>query len=144
MKKIIGNILVIILVVFFSFFCLSPLLNEIKLNNMLTELKNMPLPHDTILIEARSYCGNLVGTSNNIELWASILVKTELSEEKIVNYCHKMNKEYVKIESRSPDQFDFPNYRNIFDSLENIDSYDGYYAIYCVAEAVSKFDIRGH
>jgi hypothetical protein len=120
----------------------SPIANEIKLGRIERDLVNTELPIDTTLIETRSHCGNLAGSSNNVELWACILIKSSLSMEELS--AHYNDFQIIEVDSVSPPNFNFPNYNNVFENLIDKSDLDGYYAVFVYATPFSVSDIRGH
>jgi len=70
---------------------LSTIRNNIARNSFAEQLHNYKLPENTTLEEKYQLCGNLVGSRNDLDFLAAILIKTELSEASIKSYYFKAN-----------------------------------------------------
>ena len=143
--KNIKLILIIFLSVVFTVAILPwfafPILNDIKANNLKQELQSAPLPQNTEIIAALSGCGNTGGTGDHTEIWAGILIRTELSEDEIYQYY---GDDVQRVDSNKQKTFIMDLIGKEFTNLKSISKYDGYYIVEQVGNAVSSFfDIRG-
>ncbi len=104
-------------------------------------------PEKTKIIEVVSGCGNTSGTGNHTEILICLLIKSNLSQEKITEF-YKNNYQYVdvvKVEKEEPFMLSMQLLGLEFKKLKGIKDYNGYYIVEMVENAVSSdFDLRGH
>lgn len=118
-----------------------PVLNDIKANILKQELQNAPLPQSTKIIKSLAGCGNTGGTGDHTEVWAAILIKTDLSEDEIYKFY---GKNIQKVDAFRQNTFIMELLDKEFSRLNDISDYDGYYIVERTDDAVSSFfDIRG-
>jgi hypothetical protein len=119
-----------------------PVLNDIKAAKLKNTLQSNPLPQNTKIIDVVSGCGNTGGTGDHTEIWAAILIKTELSEEEIYEFY---GKKVFKVSDEDKETFIMRLLDKEFACLKEISNYDGYYIIECIGDPVSSFfDFRGN
>lgn len=126
-----------ILLGFFCFFFGGPILNDLKAHRIEKDLSSMTLPAEVELVEVSSYVGNTSGASNLTEIWAGILIHTDLDED-AVRGCFE-DFEVLTV----PDDLGYRFFVD-FQSLGEKDSAHGYYVIGKYFDAVTQIDLRGH
>jgi hypothetical protein len=159
MKKVIIPLAIaagLILIIF-----IFPVINNISLNIFAQQLNSYPLPKNTELVERKKVCGKLNGCGNGMDFFACILIKSDLSLDKIKEYYNKMSARPAKlvISSQShavesdvikADGFELHTDYNehsiiIFDSLKNLKDFSDYYVVMIYDGGYSAdFDLRGH
>ncbi len=136
-RIIIYIFIISILLCFFYFLFGSRILNDIKAHRIEKDLSDMALPADTELLEVGSFVGNTSGTGNHIEIWAGILVHTDLDENTIRD-CFK---DFTVLSV--PDDLKYLDYIQ-FQSLNEKETANGYYVIGKCFNAFTQMDLRGH
>jgi len=146
-KRIMLTIIAIPCILIFAFISLyfsCPLLNDKTAGSLAKELRTIPPPYNTQILESLSGCGNVGGTGNHTDMWAGILIKTELEEKDVEQFY----KEYYikKVDTSNYQTFAMECVNKEFSNLNNIDDYEGFYIIETVErhEFYSFFDLRGH
>ena len=120
-----------------------PVLNDFKAKQLANTLKDWTLPEKTEIVEVISGCGNTGGTGNHTEIWAGMLIKTELAEKGIHSYFDLLNVQKVDESHKHTFIMDLLGTR--FNRLADVSQYDGYYIVETIDKAVSSsFDLRGH
>ena len=138
--KVFKYIIVVFILLVISPFILSPIINNLWLNQMAKEFKAYSLPEQTNFIEQESVCGKLNGNGNGMNFFSCILVKSDLSLAEIQEYYKgksfkSFNKNYqVEVEVIPANgyklQTQYLEHRDVyFDKLKNLNAYTGYYVI---------------
>jgi len=146
LKRILLVILAIVIMVpvgFLVFFLIvGPALNDKRASSIEKELSCIELPPDTEIIETASFCGNTSGTGNHVEIWAGVLIRSELPEEKIIEFY----KDYEIVWAVPVDENLYPEPRDYmkFPYLSRNGERTGCYIIADYYKAVTQNDIRGH
>jgi hypothetical protein len=95
-------------------------------NRVEKQLKNHPLPDDTVFFDSVAIAGKLVGNGNGMQYMGAILVSSDLSEEELFEYYSK-SFEYVEIRKQESPKLDFlntPSYSfELFGDPEHHDHY---------------------
>lgn len=81
---------------------MSTVRNNIAREHFAEQLYNYTLPEHTTIEEKHQLSGQLVGSSNDMDFLAAILIKTELSEAAIKSYYFKANFKGAKKLERRP------------------------------------------
>lgn len=146
MKKLLLGTVILILGIGISI----PLINDYTAVTAARELSEMDLPPQTELIETISSAGKLVGSGNGMQYFGAILIKSELSIEKLEDYYSQYRKNewsYI-VEEQKGSEIKAVEHRNLeFKELRDIDDSDKYYIVYSWGEskfALADMDIRGH
>lgn len=126
-----------ILLCFFYFFFGGQILNDLKAQRIEKDMSNMALPANMELVEISSYVGNTSGTGNHIEIWAGILIHTDLDEDTVRGCFEDFTVLTV------PDDLKYLDYIQ-FQSLNENDTAHGYYVIGKYFDAFTQMDLRGH
>jgi len=146
LKRILLAILAIVIIVpigFMAFFLfVGPALNDARASSIEKELSRIELPPETEIIETASYCGNTGGTGNHVEIWAGVLIRSELTEEEISQFF----KDYEIVWAVPVDENLYPEPRDDmkFPYLSGNGERTGCYIIADYYKAVTQNDIRGH
>ena len=142
-KKVLIALIILMSIIIISPFFIFPVLNDMKAEKLANELRSAQLPDKTEIIEVLSGCGNTSGAGNHTEIWAGMLIKTELLEQDILEIFGTTKVQKVSSDRRYT--FIMGNLDKSFSSLNNRTNLDGYYIIEWVDGAVSSFfDLRGH
>lgn len=136
-RIIIYVFIISILLCFFYFFFGGQILNDAKARQIEKDMSDMTLPADTELVEISSYVGNTSGTGNHIEIWAGILIHTDLDEDAVRGYFDGFTVLAV------PNDLKYLDYI-YFQSLNENDTANGYYVIGKYYDAFTQMDLRGH
>ena len=78
--------MVFIAVVLLLFAVVIPVVNNAIALGVENDLKNIPLPEKTELVESTSKAGKLVGNGNGMQYFGAILIKSDLSPEELDAY----------------------------------------------------------
>ena len=82
-EGIVLSIISAVLLLFFYFFIGGQICNDIKASHIEKEYAEMELPEKTRRISTVSYVGNTSGASKNTEIWAGMVIYSELSAEEL-------------------------------------------------------------
>ena len=86
LKGIFYTFLTAVLLLFFYFFFGGAICNDIKASRIEKEYAKMELPEKTRRVSTVSYVGNTSGMGNFIEIWAGMVVYSELSAEELEEF----------------------------------------------------------
>ena len=125
-----------ILLGLFYFFIGGQILNDLKARRIEKNLSGMTLPADTELIEVTSFVGN-TGNGNHVEIWAGILIHTDLDEDTLRGFFE----DFVVL--TVPDDLKYLHFVT-FQSLGEENSAHGYYVVGTCYDAFTQTDLRGH
>lgn len=146
LKQILLTALVAVILVPIGFIAFSlfigPMLNDAFASSVEKELSSLKLPPETEIIETASYCGNTSGTGNHVEIWAGLLIRSDLKEEEIIEFY----KDYQIVWAVPTDQNLYPEPSDYmkFSYLSRNGDRTGCYIIADYYNAVTQNDIRGH
>lgn len=149
MKKIIRiTLLIIILILIILPISISISNNKIAKDTE-KELKEIPLPSNTELVDSISIAGKLTGNGNGMQYFGGILIETELNEENIKKYYQNYKKDewsclIKKQNSNKIDVIEHGDYE--FKNMKK-DETSKYYIIYSWGSSKNEFldfDLRGH
>lgn len=118
------------------------------------DLKNTPLPQDTVFLDSIALAGKLTGNGNGMQYMGSILVTGDLTEKELYDY-YSQTFQYVEVRKQESPKIDFINTdRYSFELFADSEQYDQYsitcwgspedYGIGGIASALLNLDIRGH
>jgi len=136
-------VVIIIPVGFLAFFLIiGPALNDARASSIEKELSRIKLPPETEIIETASYCGNTGSTGNHVEIWAGVLIRSELDEEEILEVFN----DYEIVWAVPMDENYYPEPRDDmkFPYLSRNGERTGCYIIADYYKAVTQNDVRGH
>ncbi len=142
--KIIGFAIALLLVCgIFSI----PLVNNYSAVKVSKELRELPLPEGTELIESVSKAGKLVGNGNGMQFLGAMLIKSTLSIKELDNYYadYRKNDWDCIVEKQEGKTIDVIEHGTLEFSEEIQGS--GYYIVYSWGSGIKLFeelDIRGH
>ncbi len=146
-KRIVITILIVIPILIITPFIAFPIANNIKATVVTNEMKKLPLPERTEFIEITRGCGNTGGTGNHTEILISMLVKSDLSQEKIAEFYKDYSPyiDVIEVDIGRTSTFSMQLLGQEFRKLQNIIDYKGYYIVQKTEDAISsEFDLRGH
>lgn len=86
LKGIFYTFLTAVLLLFFYFFFGGAICNDIKASHIEKEYAVMELPEKTRQVSTVSYVGNTSGMGKFIEIWAGMVVYSELSAEELEEF----------------------------------------------------------
>ena len=153
-KRILIALLIIIAIpisIFISTATIGPATNNAKAKSIANKLEQLALPPGFELIESSFFCGNTTGTSNHVEIWAGVLIYSELPEDEVHQFYEKelinhldFDPLFVPVPEDSSSYY--PKMRSFmsFTHLDDISSVKGYYIIGGYFDAVTQCDLRGH
>lgn len=130
-----------------SLYIICPIYNDGVAKKISKELDSTPLPENTVLVDDFSMAGKLCGNGNGMQYFGAILIKSNLPEEKIVDF-------YKQYSSGQFDKIVKKQESNVISEIEHryaafdadVDG-EGYYMIYTWGDYngfASEFDLRGH
>ena len=137
--------MVFIAVVLLLFSVGIPIANNAIALGVENDLKSIPLPEKTELIESTSKAGKLIGNGNGMQYFGAILIRSDLTLNELSDYyLHKIPNAVVKeqklqtIECVEHKELSF---KTPITEIEN------YFIVYLFGSGISPFselDIRGH
>ncbi len=86
MKRALLGLILCVAGVVFAILIITPVVNDNIARNTAKELADLPLPDDTEIIETAYKAGKLVGNGNGMQYFGAILIKSEMSLEKLREY----------------------------------------------------------
>lgn len=139
----IATIPIIMLIIIIVLFIIFPMLNNIKAGSLAHKWsKSLSVPNNIEIIEIIHGCGNTTGTGNHVEIWAAILIKTDLSSIEIKNY---FGDEIFDVDKCNTQTHTMTILNKEFKILNDITEHDGYYIVEKIEDSsFSIFDLRGH
>ncbi len=152
--KIVKKLLIII----FAIIILLPILlyasivitNNCIADKIETDLVKYQTPAKTEIVDSISIPGKLTGNGNGMQYMGSILVKSDLSENELLNYYGSAF-EFIEVREQKSAKIDFINKRNHSFNATIEEDGDTYYSITCWDSNRSEifsdfldFDLRGH
>lgn len=119
----------------------APLRNDLAADRLLKEvLADLRLPPEASVEETAAWAGNSSGTGNHVELWAGVLVQYGGPEENAPGQPAEDLRGWTSAagfpRSVGPEE--------LFSTLAERDSWNGYYILGTYGEAATQWDIRGH
>lgn len=143
-------VLVMILLVFcIIMFCLSiHVLNDNVAKSVENELKDIPLPSNTELLDSISIAGKLTGNGNGMQYFGAILIKTQLNIKELNEYYkqYRKNEWSCLIGKYNNEIYIIEHGKYRFKNINN-NEFDGCYIVYSWGDINNGFlnlDIRGH
>ena len=85
-RRWIRVIMVFIAVLLLFFAVVVPIINNAVALGVEKDLKKLPLPEKTELIESTSVAGKVIGNGNGMQYFGAVLLKSELSLEELNTY----------------------------------------------------------
>ena len=136
---------------FISWGVICPAINDSRAAKIEKVFSGVTLTPQTELIETYSICLNSTGTGNHVEIWAGIVIKSELPEAELSQWAETIILPYTVYElelwtvpedltSQYPEPRDFIRFKHFNGMTEA----KGYYIIGGYFDAVTQHDIRGH
>ena len=134
MKKVrISALIAIILLV--GFLASVPVVNNLTAKGVEKELKEIPLPDHTEMVEALSKAGKLVGNGNGMQYFGAILLKSEKSLDELSIYYSQQSDAIVK--EQKTQEIGFLEHSRLSFKTNITDSED-YYIVYLFGTNGSK------
>lgn len=118
------------------------------------ELKDYPLPEDTVFLDSVSIAGKLVGNGNGMQYMGSILVVSDLSEEELYAY-YSQSFDDIEIRKQETPVIDFLNSQQYRFELYGDSDQHTHYSVTCWGApkdvglgewmtVLLDMDLRGH
>lgn len=85
-SKIFCGIVVFIFVAIIAFYLISAVANDFTAKAVVNEIKEIPLPENTEIIDEISVAGKLVGNGNGMQYFGAIWIKSELELWQLDDY----------------------------------------------------------
>ncbi len=94
--------MIFVAVVLLVFAVVIPIVNNGIALSVERDLKKLPLPSDTELVESISQAGKLVGNGNGMQYFGAILIKSDLHPDELTEYyqaydCYFAGQPFAKI-----------------------------------------------
>ena len=144
MKK--GSIPVLIVIVILVGVVVSvPLVNDLSAKRVEKQLREIPLPHNTEIVEAMSMAGKLVGNGNGMQYFGAVLIRSEQTLEELFVYYFQKNPAIV-VKEQKTQKIEWVEHENL-SFHTNITDEEDYYIVYLFGSGIAPFsqlDIRGH
>lgn len=147
MKKSKKILLIILLILIFLLIIFIPITNNLIANGIESEIKNIPLPQDTEIIDSISIAGKLTGNGNGMQYFGAILIKSNLDIIELENYykSYRKNEWSLNIKKQDTTHIDVIDHGEY--SFSSRGSLDNCYIIYSWESNkldILSLDIRGH
>ncbi len=120
--------------------------NDYCAYSVLRELKGVPLPEKTVMIDSTYAVGKLIGSGNGVQYLGAMLIESKLSYDELKNYYNKYGKNKLYFFKKDDVEYTFNrNGDNL--TFEKYANNSNYYIVYKWGEGIAFFeffDIRGH
>lgn len=115
LKKILKSILFIIVVVPVLLVVSTPLVNDYIASSIKKDLKELSLPAKTVIVDAVSSAGKLVGNGNGMQYFGAILIKSELNLNALKEFysTYPESKWSYIVEKQVGDQIEFIDHNDL-------------------------------
>ncbi|MCR5167971.1 MAG: hypothetical protein K6C13_12290 [Oscillospiraceae bacterium] len=151
MKKAKKIVFILFLCILVSFPLMIFVINNSIAVHTMNDVRRVPLPEKTEFIEKISTAGKFTGNGNGMQYLGAILIKSELSEEKLKNHysSYSENDRIYTVESQNDKRIkQAENYTLSFKTDMNGDNYFIVYSYGSsgndLADSILDLDIRGH
>ena len=152
-KKIAVVFLVVVIVLPILAYAAIVITNNYLADTIEKELVNYSMPSNTELIDSISITGKLIGNGNGMQYMGSILVKSDLSCDELIEY-YSNDFYFIEVREQKTASIDFIGPRN-YSFNAKLEEDETYYSITCwdidtteyFGQFIIKlldFDIRGH
>lgn len=84
----------IFLTIIFLLMFISRPINDNIAYNVVTELKQIPLPKNTVIVEEKAISDRLCGNGDGVQYFGALLIKSDLSQEDLITYYSQFSKKY--------------------------------------------------
>ena len=153
LKGIFYTFLTAVLLLFFYFFFGGAICNDIKASRIEKEYAEMKLPEKTRRVSTVSYVGNTSGAGNHTEIWAGMVVYSELSAEELEEFFDGYYVVELPVGIETMDWVDYHKevypitdmlQEKLLSALKEPISSEGYFVINKYYDAFTQQDLRGH
>ncbi|MDE5597169.1 MAG: hypothetical protein K2J04_04995 [Lachnospiraceae bacterium] len=156
LKSIFYTFLTAVLLLFFYFFFGGAICNDIKASRIEKEYAVMELPEKTRRVSTVSYVGNTSGAGNLTEIWAGMVVYSELSAEELEEFFDGYyvvelpvgleTTEWQELNDFSKELYPITHMlrEKLLSALKEPISSEGYFIINKYYDAFTQQDLRGH
>ena len=125
----------------------APIINDYAAKRVADELSRIPLPEKTELIEVKSAAGMLTGNGNGMQYFGAILIRSELSLERLNTYYSGYAKDNwsCAVQKQEGEAILLIEHGSL--DFETEISSDDYYMVYSWGSndtIFSELDLRGH
>ena len=123
-----------------------PIVNNCIADNVEKELRSLPLPESTELVDSISAAGKLSGNGNGMQYLGAILVESDLSIEELTEYYaqYKIDGRDIYVNVQNGERVELSEHRDL---LFDIDSAHGdCFIVYSWGKSdyvLSELDLRG-
>ena len=158
LKGIFYTFLTAFLLLVFYFFFGGAICNDIKASRIEKEYAVMELPEKTRRVSTVSYVGNTSGAGNLTEIWAGMVIYSELSAEELEEFFDGYYVVELPVGIEKTDWLDWSHNdyskelypltemlrEKLFSALKEPISSEGYFVIHKYYDAFTQQDLRGH
>ena len=147
MRRRIRIVFAVIFASVILFLILCPIINNLSAKHIVAEIKSVPLPQDTQVVENFSQAGKLVGNGNGMQFFGAVLIESKLSLEELDNHYSSYREtpwDYV-VKIQNVQNIDVIEHGTF--SFETDVSNGNFYIVYSWGNGISpfqEFDLRGH
>ncbi|MEY8338868.1 hypothetical protein AALB16_12740 [Lachnospiraceae bacterium 62-35] len=147
MKRILTIIVLAAVLIVLSVWITAPIVNDNISKKIANELADLPPPNNTEFVEEVYQAGKLVGNGNGMQYFGAILIKSELSLEKLKEYYLNFaeNEWECIVENQIGAEVKAIEHREL--KFKTIVEEGTYYIVYSWGDndtIFHEFDIRGH
>ena len=152
-EGIVLSIISAVMLLFFYHFIGGAICNDIKASHIEKGYAKMELPEKTRRVNTVSFVGNTGGTGNHTEIWAGMVVYSELSTEELEEFFADDIVVELPVGVETMDWLDYfkevnPHEHMVFmklcATLEEPISSEGYFIISQYYNPFTQQDLRGH
>lgn len=124
-------------------FIAAPIVNDKMAEKTAKELADLPLPHNTALVESVCQAGKLVGNGNGMQYFGAILIQSELTLNELKEFY--LNKSKCEVKQQTTSEIGMIEHANL--AFQTDINEDNYYIVYSWGTNSGIFhelDLRGH
>ncbi len=144
-------LMIIISIIIFVFILIFIVMAFMKVNDysayrVLTELKGVPLPEKTVMVDSTYAAGKMIGNGNGMQFLGDVLIKSELSYEELKDYYNNYSDTELTVFEK--DNITYYFHRKHYElTFKNYPNNSNYYVVYKWGKGMAFFeffDIRGY
>ena len=145
--KALAFLIVAVIILIIGLYILLPFMNNRAAEQVAEDLRSLPLPEKTELVEVQSAAGKLVENGNGMQYFGAILIKSELSLDALKTYYAGYAKEEWEciVEKQDNKAIQVIEHGNL--NFETEIYSEDFYIVYSWGSNDSifhEFDLRGH
>ncbi len=140
--RIIGALFLLVI----CLYIISPIKNDSVAKDVVSEIRNTPLPDDTKYVDEYCEAGKLCGNGNGMQYFGAMLIQSDLSLDELKAYYDKIDSREWYYEIAPQDGTEIMQIETKTVHFDGDISGDDYFIVYTWGDydgIASEFDLRG-